>query len=172
MSKNTAELKLFSFCQENKNNINMLGASIPRPSQIGPICTFTSSINFHLPAYFIFDRLLVSITQETPNEILLSKQKSICPIRNACENISICNIIITHKGSNYPIPVNPWTKHHPSFLTFPANLNHISGIEKFQAWKDLICSLAGSIQILDASILVSAGSIQPYWHWLDLSRIH
>ena len=113
MSKNTAELKLFSFCQETKNNINMLGASIPRPSQIGPICTFTSSINFHLPAYFIFDRLLVSITQETPNEILIYR------IRNERRNMSLCNtMIITQKESNRPISVDHCTKNkHPLRVT-------------------------------------------------------
>ena len=106
MSKNTAELKLFSFCQENQNNLNMLGAGIPRHSQVGSICTFTGSLDFHPPSYSIFGRLPVSTTQETPNEILLSKWKSIYPIRNARETISLCNIQI---GSNCLIPVDPYT---------------------------------------------------------------
>ena len=106
MFKNTAELKLFSFCQENQNNLNMLGASIPRPSQVGSIYTFTDSLNFHPPSYPILSHLPVSTIQETPDEILLSKWKSIYPIRNARENISLCNI---QKGSNCPITVDPYT---------------------------------------------------------------
>ena len=104
MSKDTAELKLFSFCQEDQNNLNMLGAGIPRHSQVGSICTFTGSLNYP-PSYSIFGRLPVSTTQETPNEILLSKWKSIYPIRNGRENISLCNI---QKGSNCPIPVDSY----------------------------------------------------------------
>ena len=106
MSKNTAELKIFSLCQENQNNLNMLGAGISCHSQVRSICTFTGSLDFHPPSYSIFGRLPVSTTQETPNEILLNKWKSIYPIRNARETISLCNI---QKGSNCPIPVNPYT---------------------------------------------------------------
>ena len=91
MSENTAELKLFSFCQENQNNFNMLGAGFPRPSQVGSLCTFTSLVDFHPLSYSILDRLPVSTTQETPNDILLSKRKSIYPIRNARENTTLCN---------------------------------------------------------------------------------
>ena len=91
MSKNTTELKLFSFCQENQNNLNMLGAGIPRPSQVGSICTFTGSLDFHPPSYSILGRLPVSTTQETPNEILLSKGNPIYPIHNTRENTSLCN---------------------------------------------------------------------------------
>ena len=84
----------------------MLGAGIPRPSQVGSIYTFTDSLDFHPPSHSILGRLPVSTTQETHNEILLSKWKSIYPIRNARENISLCNIL---KGSNCPILVDPYT---------------------------------------------------------------
>ena len=88
------ELKLFSFCQENQN---MLGADIPRPSQVKSICTFTGSLDFHSPSYLISSCVHVSTTQETTNEILLNKRKSIYPIRNARENTSLHNTRQSHK---------------------------------------------------------------------------
>ena len=75
----------------------MLGGGIPRPSQVKSICTFTSSLGFHSPSYSIFGRLPVSTTQETTNEILLNKRKSIYPIRNARENTSLHNTRQSHK---------------------------------------------------------------------------
>ena len=117
----------------------MLGVGIPRPSEVGPICAFTDSLDFLMLSYPIISCLPGSTTQETSNEILLNKRIFFHPIHNARENTSLYNTMtITQKWSNRPISVDSCiiNKHPLSLCKLVSNIHHVSYLFKSYTWDE------------------------------------